>query len=127
MSKVSFFIFALFLLKIIGCSNHSSAPMQNAKSNAQTAAPTTSPTPSPALAVAPTLAMPSPGTTIAPPVVPAGKGDSKQAKGALPPAIWDRMTRALTREEIDKLPPETREMILRAQGRLNPSPTPKTK
>jgi hypothetical protein len=82
------------------------------------------------MAVAPTLAMPSPGTTVAQPVVPNANGDNKQAKNgqkALPPAIWDRMTRALTREEIEKLPPETRDMILRAQGRLQASPTPTPK
>jgi uncharacterized lipoprotein NlpE involved in copper resistance len=125
MTKVLLIIFMLFSLNLIGCNNHSS--IQNAKTDVQPAAPTATPSTSPALAVAPTLAMPAPGTTVAPPIVPTGKDDSKHGKTvqkSLPPAIWDRMTRALTREEIDKLPPETREMILRAQGRLTPSPTP---
>jgi hypothetical protein len=43
----------------------------------------------------------------------------------IPPQIPERLRRPLTREEIMKLPPETRDMILRAQGLPVPSPTKK--
>jgi hypothetical protein len=83
------------------------------------------------MAVAPSLVMPSPVSSVAPPVVPpVGKdGKAKNDQKALPPGIWERMTRPLTLEEINKLPPETRDMILRAQGRLpgSPSPSPAAK
>lgn len=96
--------------------------------NAQ-AAPSAAPSVSPTV-VAPTLAMPAPGSSVLPPGIPNPKDGSKQAKSepkALPPDLWQRMTRPLTLEEINRLPPETRDMILRAQGRLPASPAPKKK
>jgi hypothetical protein len=39
--------------------------------------------------------------------------------------IPERVRRPLTLEEINQLPPEVRDMILRAQGRLPASPAPK--
>lgn len=68
------------------------------------------------------------------PITPPGAGKNKSANNykdangkskQMPPAIWDRMTRPLTLEEINRLPPETRDMILKAQGRLPATPAPK--
>ncbi|HZS04662.1 MAG TPA: hypothetical protein VFD58_07490 [Blastocatellia bacterium] len=63
-----------------------------------------------------------------------GGQDAKNAKpgatpAAIPNSIPERLRRPLTLEEINKLPPEVRDMILRAQGRLpaSPTPTPKKK
>jgi hypothetical protein len=63
------------------------------------------------------------------PIAPDAKAGGKPAKDQKPPppALWERMTRPLTLEEINQLPPETRDMILRAQGRLPASPAPKKK
>ena len=44
----------------------------------------------------------------------------------LPPSVMEKLTRPLTREEIDRLPPEVRDTILRAQGKLPPTPAQKT-
>jgi hypothetical protein len=52
--------------------------------------------------------------------------DAAQAK-PLPPALMEKLTRPLTLEEINRLPPDVRDMILRAQGRLPASPSPKAK
>ncbi len=122
-------IFTFFLCSLAGCSKQSvSTPPEAAA--AQTA-PSASPLVSPrAMAVAPTLAMPTPGNAAASPLVPPTSKDGKQAKveaKPLPPDLWQRMTRPLSLEEINKLPPETRDMILRAQGRLPASPAPKKK
>lgn len=119
-------VISVFLCSLAGCSTQPT-PTQTEAANAQPAAtPSASPS---AMAVAPSLAMPSPGSSAAPPLVPpvgpAGKdGKAKSDQKALPPDIWERMTRPLTLEEINKLPPETRDMILRAQGRLPGSPSP---
>jgi hypothetical protein len=45
----------------------------------------------------------------------------------VPNPIDERLRRALTREEIMQLPPETRDKILRAQGQPVPSPSPTPK
>lgn len=123
-------ILLLILMALVGCSKQSAAPAPET-STAQPP-PAMTPAASPgALAVAPTLATPVPTGSVAPPIVaPKGKEDSKQAQAEqkpLPPDLWQRMTRPLTLEEINKLPPETRDMILRAQGRLPASPAPKKK
>ena len=83
--------------------------------------------PSPAIIAASPGAIPvSPAVKNAAPILPGQKGkDGKVASQPLPPAIWDRMTKPLSDEDIKKLPPETRDMILRAQGKLPPAPTPK--
>lgn len=131
MHRVLIFTFLLFTFYFVACSKQPAATAPDtsaATANAQslpTATPTVSPT-----AVAPTLAMPSPGSAVAPPILPNPKEGGKQAKSEqkpLPPDLWQRMTRPLTLEEINKLPPETRDMILRAQGRLPASPAPKKK
>lgn len=125
MTKVSLFILTLLLLGLIGCGNPP-APPASAQNASAPAAPAASPSASPgAMAVAPTLAMPSSP-------LPNGKGGNAQAKGDpknMPPALWQQLTRAKTLEEIKQMPPETRDAILRAQGRLpaSPSPSPKKK
>lgn len=116
-------ILLVLLSSLVGCSSQSTPPQSEAASAQTAASPTVNPS------VAPSLAMPSPGSSGAPPIVPpAGKdGKAKNDQKALPPDLWERMTRPLTLEEINKLPPETRDMILRAQGRLPASPTPAPK
>jgi predicted small lipoprotein YifL len=82
---------------------------------------------------APGAAAPSatPVTTIAgKPVVTPPPADPNAAKVAaqakpLPPSVMEKLTRPLTLEEINRLPPDVRDMILRAQGRLPASPAPK--
>ena len=70
-------------------------------------------------------------TTIAgKPVVTPPPADPNAAKAAtqakpLPPEFLERLKRPLTLEEINRLPPDVRDMILRAQGRLPASPAPK--
>lgn len=71
-------------------------------------------------------------TVVIPPAPVPSVVNGKQAKSEqkpLPPDLWQRMTRPLSLEEINKLPPEVRDTILRAQGRLpaSPSPSPKKK
>ncbi len=139
MNRVLLFTSLLFTLSFAACSKQPVAtPPEAAPANANvqslpTATPVVNPT-----AVAPTgstpspgtVVMPTPGTSVAPPVVPNAKDGGKQAKAEqkpLPPDLWQRMTRPLSVEEINKLPPETRDMILRAQGRLPASPAPKKK
>ncbi len=122
-------IFIVFLSSLVGC-NKQATPSQPEASAAQNA-PSASPSPN-ASVVAPTLTMPAPGTAIAPPplIPPNPKDGGKSAKvdqKSLPSVIGDRLYRALTLEEINQLPPETRDTILRAQGRLPASPAPKKK
>jgi hypothetical protein len=49
------------------------------------------------------------------------------AQGTIPAQIPEMLRRPLTHEEIMKLPPETRDMILRAQGKPVPTPSPTKK
>ena len=91
----------------LGCSGRSSEG---------SATPTPTPTPSPVTSSAPVMGP-------VPPVVGGSPGPS--VKASIPAVIPDRLRRPLTLEEIMKLPPETRDMILRAQGRPLPSPTKK--
>lgn len=71
---------------------------------------------------------PSPATS-AP--LPGSAGASPRASIAnkptsqVPPNLDERFRRALTDEEIERLPPATRDMIKRAQGKLPPTPAPK--
>ena len=134
MYRVLIVIVFLFVIAFTGCSKASeTAPPAN--TNAQVS-PTVaaSPAASPgAMGVASTLAMPSPGASTAPSaplnlVTPTdGNKQAKTGPQPLPPAIGDRLRRALTLEEINQLPPETRDAILRAQGRLPASPSPAAK
>lgn len=122
MTRVLLFVFVLFSL--VGCSQ---PPAPGGNTNAQA-----SPSAAPA-SVSGAAASPAPASSIpAPmmsPIAPDAKAGGKPAKDQkpLPPALWERMTRPLTLEEINQLPPETRDMILRAQGRLPASPAPKKK
>ena len=125
MNRVLIFTFSLFTFSFAACSK------QPAATTPDTSPATPTPTINP-IAVAPPLAMPSSGSSLAPPILPNPnpKDGGKQAKAEqkpLPPDLWQRMTRPLSLEEINKLPPETRDMILRAQGRLPASPAPKKK
>lgn len=70
--------------------------------------------PSPTPAAGATIAPPSPGPSAGPAV-----------KATVPSTIEDRLRRPLTDKEIMALPPETRDMILRAQGKPVPTPTKK--
>ncbi len=68
-----------------------------------------------------------PGTVTGPPAATV-PGISQPAPGtSVPNPIDERLRRALTREEIMQLPPETRDKILRAQGQPVPSPSPTPK
>ncbi|MFN7928572.1 MAG: hypothetical protein U0Y68_11605 [Blastocatellia bacterium] len=118
MSRLLLAACTLFILT--GC--HKAAEQTTpAQPAAAQATPAVSPTASSsAMAVAHTLATPS-GSPGAPP--PNGKDAPKN----VPNVIGDRLHRALTLEEINQLPPETRDAILRAQGRLPASPAPKKK
>ena len=101
------FIATLLIFAIVftlGCSG----------SGKSTATPT--PTPSPVASSSPVMG-PVPPT--------AGGSPGPAVKASIPAVIPDRLRRPLTLEEIMKLPPETRDMILRAQGRPLPSPTKK--
>lgn len=121
MSRFFVLFVAFFGVVFSGCrqSAETTAPAQNAQSQTT---PTASPVASPnTMAVAPTLATPPPSGAVVPP--PNGKDAPKN----LPNVIGDRLYRALTLEEINQLPPETRDAILRAQGRLPASPAPKKK
>ncbi len=126
MNRVLSFTLLLCMFSFVACRKQpETSAVTTAAPSAPSAAPSVSPT-----AVAPTLAMPAPGSSVAPPFVPNPKDGGKQAKAEqkpLPPDLWQRMTRPLTLEEINKLPPETRDMILRAQGRLPASPAPNKK
>lgn len=114
MSRWLLLLFSLLVLSACSKSAQQAAPAQNA---AAPTAPAATPAATPnAMAVAPTLATPG-----APPA------NGKDAPKNLPNVIGDRLFRALTLEEINKMPPETRDAILRAQGRLPASPTPKKK
>ena len=122
MSKALSFICLVLFIGFAACSK------QPAVAQPETAPVTTNaqPTPSAVPSVSPMIVAPA---LVMPPAVPNPK-DGKQAKvdqKPLPPDLWQRMTRPLTLEEINKLPPETRDMILRAQGRLPASPTPQKK
>ena len=128
MNRVLILIF--FLCAFAGCSQQTAAPQSTAATGQPSVAATPSVSPS-VMAIAPLPANPSPGNAVMPPLVPSNSKDGgKQAKAApkpQPPDLWQRMTRPLSLEEINNLKPETRDMILRAQGRLPASPAPKKK
>ena len=124
MTRVVLILLTLFLLSFLGCSD-SPAPTQNVSvPTVPAAAPSASPS---VMAVAPTLAMPLPAPSTAG-ASGANKPEPNEQK-KLPSVIEDRLKRALTLEEINQLPPEIRDTILRAQGRLpaSPAPAPKKK
>ncbi len=122
--------FLLFILvaaaTLVGCNKTEPAPVTNVPTPAASEAVVVAPA-SPSIVTASPGAAPVPPSMKNPaPILPGQKGkDGKVASQPLPPAIWDRMTKPLSDEDIKKLPPETRDMILRAQGKLPPAPTPK--
>lgn len=143
--SITFVTLAIFLT-LVGCTQQKSAttatpPGQSA--SAPVAAPSSSVAPvaqasaQPSASVNPAIneAMSKPGVPVM--VKPGEKAVSHSAQAkpgatvpspaSIPNSIPDRLRRPLTLEEINKLPPETRDMILRAQGRLAPSPAPKKK
>ncbi len=65
----------------------------------------------------------APSAAIVPPAVGASAGPV--VKTTIPALIPERLRRPLTDKEIMALPPETRDMILRAQGKPVPTPTKK--
>jgi hypothetical protein len=69
---------------------------------------------SPSVAASPAVSPPVSGPVAAPSV-----------QATIPANIQDRLRRPLTDQEIMQLPPETRDMILRAQGKPIPTPTKK--
>jgi hypothetical protein len=130
MKRVQLFFSALLLCSFIGCSQkpQTTAPAPTPDANAQVALPQPSASVSGSVSasVAGGVAVKSsvPENVKKPmsnPALTPGK-DGKPAQ--MPPGM-DRMYRALTLEEINQLPPATREMILKAQGRWTPSPAPK--
>ena len=107
---ISFVALAAGALIVVGC-----------REKAQTGA-------TPTASASPVAAASSPGAMVASsPVVLASPMDPTkpmpmpQAANGMPKsldAIPERLRRPLTLEEINALPPETRDMILKAQGRL---------
>jgi hypothetical protein len=129
------FIGSLCALSACGKQQASASPQPAATAQAQSS------TPAPAMQPAGAVASPQPGGTLPPPpttiagkpvitpqpgatIIPPPSGKSAAAQ-PMPPALMEKLTRPLTREEIDKLPPDVRNMILRAQGRLPATPAPK--
>ena len=129
--KRYFLLFILVLATaLVGCNKAEPAPATNVATPASSEAANSGnamPVVSPAIIAASPGAVPvPPAVKNAAPILPGKPGkDGKVASQPLPPAIWDRMTKPLSDEDIKKLPPETRDMILRAQGKLPPAPTPK--
>lgn len=146
MYRVLTFLFVTSLFLFTACSKQES-PAQSTSTNVPASAsvapsvdvsiaPSTAPSLATSVAPSPTTATGSVSPTVVPTVVippaPQISTNGKQAKTEqkpLPPDLWQRMTRPLTLEEINKLPPEIRDTILRAQGRMpaSPSPSPKKK
>ena len=131
MKKVLFFALLVAVFSLAGCNRSqatTTAPVQN--QNATATAPAAQTTPAVAPSTAPGVAtpmsspVPIPFMTGKPGKDAKGKNKVTQAP-QMPPGM-DRMYRALTLEEINHLPPETRDMILRAQGRM-PAATPPKK
>ena len=106
-----------------------------AQASAQPAQPQASAQPSASVNPAISAAMSKPGVPVmvkpgekaASPAAQSKPGATAQSPAAIPNSIPERLRRPLTLEEINQLPPETRDMILRAQGRLATSPAPKKK
>ena len=127
-----YFLLSILVLAAVlaGCNKTEPAPVTNVATPAASEAADAGnamPVASPAIIAASPGAVPvPPAVKNAAPILPGKPGkDGKIASQPLPPAIWDRMTKPLSDEDIKKLPPETRDMILRAQGKIPPAPTPK--
>jgi hypothetical protein len=100
MKKYVCYVLAVAVVLIGGCTSKKNAPTAD-KKRADAAAPAAA-------------SEAKPGASATPMV-----------QGTIPPQIPEILRRPLTREEIMRLPPETRDMILRAQGQPVPSPTKK--
>ena len=74
-----------------------------------------------------TPTQPSPSVAVSPPVMAPVPGPSPgpSVQATVPVNIQDRLRRPLTDQEIMQLPPATRDMILKAQGKPIPTPTKK--
>jgi hypothetical protein len=110
LSKLFFVLFISVVgLSALGCREKAQSGAQpSAQASPQTAA-------SPAVTASPGAANPNQAVV---------------APGQLPKsldAIPERLRRPLTLEEIKQLPPETRDMILKAIGQPIPSPSPSPK
>ena len=75
----------------------------------------------------PAAPAPSPSPSASPAVSPPAMGPNAtpSIQATVPVNIQDRLRRPLTDKEILALPPATRDMILRAQGKPVPTPTKK--
>lgn len=130
MKKVLFFTLLIAVFSLAGCNRSqatTTAPAQNQNATAAPALPTApavAPSISPSVTTPMSSPVPTPFMTGKPGKDAKGKKKPTQAP-QMPPGM-DRMYRALTLEEINQLPPETRDMILRAQGRM-PAATPPKK
>ncbi len=124
MKRYFLFFILVAAATLIGCNKTQPAPAAPTPAPSQVSI-VPAPMPAPATGVASPGAVP-PAVKNAAPILPGKLGkDGKVATQPLPPAIWDRMTKPLSDEDIKKLPPETRDMILRAQGKLPPAASPK--
>ena len=131
MKKVLFFTLLVAAFSLEGC-NRSQATMttpaqtQNVTATAPAAQTTPAVAPSTAPGVATPMSSPVPIPFMTGKPGKDAKGKNKPGQAPQMPPGMDRMYRALTLEEINHLPPETRDMILRAQGRM-PAATPPKK
>ena len=127
MKKVLFFTLLVAAFSLAGCNRSqatTTAPAQNQNTAAAQTSPAVAPSISPSVTTPMSSPVPIPFMTGKPGKNAKGKNKPTQAP-QMPPGM-DRMYRALTLEEINHLPPETRDMILRAQGRM-PAATPPKK
>ena len=99
MRRVSVIVLLLALIVASGCNGKPAEPAAK---------------PSPSVAASPAVSPPVSGPIVAPSV-----------QATIPANIQDRLRRPLTDAEIMALPPATRDMILRAQGKPIPTPTKK--
>ena len=112
LSKLFFVLFiSVVVLSALGCREKAQSGAQpSAQASPQTAA-----SPAPAVAASPGAANPNQAVV--------GPGQLPKSLDAIP----ERLRRPLTLEEIKQLPPETRDMILKAIGQPIPSPSPAPK
>ena len=131
MKKVLFFTLLIAVFSLAGCNRSqatTTAPAQNQNATAAAPAAPTAPAAAPSISPSVTTPMSSPVPIPFMTGKPGkdAKGKNKPGQSPQMPPGMDRMYRALTLEEINHLPPETRDMILRAQGRM-PAATPPKK
>lgn len=132
MKRVQLFFSALLLCSFFGCSQkpQTAAPAPAPDASAQVALPQPSASVSGSVSASVAggvAAKSSVPPNIKTPMTNPAMVPGKNGKPAQMPPGMDRMYRALTLEEINQLPPATRERILKAQGRWTPTPTPAAK